>query len=89
MIVNKSGSPKLLNKADDAPELNEEWFGEADLMRGRKLLRPGRPKGSGKKELVSLRLDKEVLSAFRGTGPGWQARINDTLTRSARRRAKV
>ncbi len=40
--------------------------------------RPGRPLGSGK-ELVSLRLDLEVLESFRATGAGWQTRINDVL----------
>lgn len=40
--------------------------------------RPGRPMGSSK-ELVSLRLDSEVLEAFRSGGAGWQTRINEAL----------
>lgn len=39
----------------------------------------GRPAGS-KKELVSLRLDKSVLEAFRASGKGWQSRINQVLS---------
>lgn len=31
------------------------------------------------KELVSLKLDSEVLAYFQADGPGWQDRINDTL----------
>jgi uncharacterized protein (DUF4415 family) len=31
------------------------------------------------KELVSLRIDRETVAAFRATGPGWQSRINDAL----------
>ena len=31
------------------------------------------------KRLVSLRLDPDIIERFRSTGPGWQARINDTL----------
>jgi len=31
------------------------------------------------KELVSLRLDSEVLAYFQADGAGWQDRINDTL----------
>jgi uncharacterized protein (DUF4415 family) len=31
------------------------------------------------KELVSLRLDREVLDYFQEDGPGWQDRINDAL----------
>ena len=41
--------------------------------------RVGRPKGSGTKELVSLRLDRDILDFFRKGGPGWQTRINDYL----------
>lgn len=37
----------------------------------------GRPKSS--KQVVSLRLDPEVLHAFKVTGPGWQAKINEVL----------
>ncbi len=45
--------------------------------------RPGpgagrRPTGSAKVAL-SIRLDADVVQAFRATGPGWQTRINDTL----------
>jgi uncharacterized protein (DUF4415 family) len=40
--------------------------------------KPGRPAGSSK-ELVSLRLDAEVLDTFRSTGAGWQTRINEVL----------
>jgi len=31
------------------------------------------------KEMVSLRLDRDVLDHFQGDGPGWQDRINDAL----------
>jgi uncharacterized protein (DUF4415 family) len=31
------------------------------------------------KELVSLKLDSEVLAHFQADGPGWQDRINDVL----------
>ena len=71
---------------DDAPELTQEWFDSADLYIGDKLIRRGRPQGSGTKEQVTLRLDKKVLEAFRATGDGWQTRINDTLVRSLRRK---
>lgn len=33
------------------------------------------------KELISLRLDQDVLERWRATGPGWQSRINDALRR--------
>jgi uncharacterized protein (DUF4415 family) len=31
------------------------------------------------KEMVSLRLDRDVLDHFQADGPGWQDRINDAL----------
>ena len=58
-----TGKRSVLRKTDDAPELNDAWFAEADLYKGAKLVRRGRPKGSGTKVLVSLRLDKEALAA--------------------------
>ena len=36
---------------------------------------------------TTLRLDPEVLAAFKAEGPGWQSRINDAL-RSAISRSK-
>jgi uncharacterized protein (DUF4415 family) len=39
----------------------------------------GRPAGSGSKEQVAIRFDREVLAAFRASGPGWQTRMNEAL----------
>jgi uncharacterized protein (DUF4415 family) len=37
----------------------------------------------GTKELVSLRIDREVLDYFQEGGPGWQERIHEVLRRAA------
>ena len=37
----------------------------------------------GARELVSLRLDQEVLVHFQEAGPGWQERINQALRTAA------
>ena len=37
----------------------------------------------GVKEMVSLRLDKDVLEKFQEDGPGWQDRINAALRKAA------
>ena len=39
----------------------------------------GRPKAENPKQTIAIRLDPEVLAAFRATGPGWQTRMNDVL----------
>ena len=36
----------------------------------------------GVKELVSLRIDQDVLEHFQADGPGWQDRINDALRKA-------
>lgn len=41
------------------------------------------PKPSGRaKQLVSLRIDPDVLSLYRSTGDGWQSRLNSDLRKA-------
>ena len=42
----------------------------------------GRPPIEKPKQVVSIRLDQDVVSKFKATGKGWQARINDVLKRA-------
>jgi uncharacterized protein (DUF4415 family) len=44
---------------------------------------PERPSIPNAKELVSLRIDRDVLEHFQESGPGWQDRINEALRRIA------
>lgn len=44
---------------------------------------PQQPVVPGVKELVSLRIDQDVLAHFQNDGPGWQDRINAALRRAA------
>jgi uncharacterized protein (DUF4415 family) len=41
------------------------------------------PSIPGAKEMVSLRIDRDVLDFFQGDGPGWQERINAALRKAA------
>lgn len=41
------------------------------------------PSLPGVKEMVSLRIDKDVLEHFQEDGPGWQDRINEALRKAA------
>ncbi|MBN8477295.1 BrnA antitoxin family protein [Sulfuritalea sp.] len=45
------------------------------------MLRPkrGRPVSANPKAHVNLRLDPDVVAAFRATGRGWQTRLNAAL----------
>ena len=74
----------------DNPPLTDE-----QLAQGRPLsevlpefaasLRPTRGKQKAPtKRLVSLRLDQDVIEAYKAGGDGWQARMNDTLRKGAK-----
>ena len=39
----------------------------------------GRPALASSKELVNIRLDADIVGAFRETGAGWQTRLNNAL----------
>jgi uncharacterized protein (DUF4415 family) len=41
------------------------------------------PSLPGVKEMVSLRIDRDVLDVFQKDGPGWQDRINAALRKAA------
>jgi uncharacterized protein (DUF4415 family) len=41
------------------------------------------PAPPGAKEMVSLRIDRDVLEFFQQGGPGWQERINEALRKVA------
>ena len=73
---------------DETPEMSAEDFARAKPARkvapkvvlAMKRAR-GRPRMARPKEHVTLRLDAEIVDAFRAEGPGWQRRINDALAR--------
>ena len=44
---------------------------------------PKIPALPGTRELVSLRIDRDVLDHFQEAGPGWQERINAALRKAA------
>jgi len=46
-------------------------------------LPPKPPTLPGVKEMVSLRIDRDVLDFFQADGPGWQDRINAALRKAA------
>ncbi len=55
----------------------------ATLYEGDKVIRRGRPPlGEKPKQPVTLRLDADVIAAYRATGTGWQSRINADLRRA-------
>ena len=72
-------------KARPAAEVLPEIFGERIA---KQLLKPrGRPKSGNARTAISIRLPPETLARWKATGPGWQTRMAETLTRTIGRRS--
>lgn len=95
MTTSNASSKPTWTDPDDAPEWTDEMFDRAELSIGDTVVRPatgiltregvrpvGRPRGSDKSQ-VALRIDNDVLAAFRAGGPGWQSRMNAALRAAA------
>ena len=72
-----------ISTSDDPPEITDAWIAEADLLRGEKVVRRGRPRLANPRKLLSLRLPPEVIARWKATGPGWQTRMARTLEKNA------
>ena len=59
---------------DDNPPM------DATFMAGMPPSRRGRPKSEAPKVEVKIRLDAKTVEHLRGSGPGWQTRVNALLS---------
>jgi len=66
--------------ADDAPDLTTPYW--AAKMAAATIQR-GRPRAATPKVSTTIRLDADVLAAFKAQGSGWQSRINAALRKAA------
>jgi len=73
----------------DNPEWTAEEFAEAhpasERLPAEFLAERRRARGPQKaptKQMVSIRLDQDVLDALRASGPGWQGRANAALRKA-------
>jgi uncharacterized protein (DUF4415 family) len=97
--MQRTTKPELVDK--DSPELTEQWFANAKpaskLLPGlvgkdnaEELLKPkrGRPPIASPKEHVNIRLDADIVQAFKRKGAGWQTRVNSALREWLRTQTK-
>jgi uncharacterized protein (DUF4415 family) len=61
---------------DELPELTEEMLSRAVVKKG------GRPLSTNPRKLVTIRLPADVLARWKASGPGWQTRMAERLSRS-------
>lgn len=65
---------------DDLPDMSTPYW--AERIAKAKVQR-GRPKAAAPKVSTTIRLDPDVLAAFKADGAGWQSRINAALRKAA------
>ena len=64
---------------DDAPELTDAFFEQADEYKNGVLIKQGHSSKAAIKTAIKLRLDLDIITAFKATGDDWQLRMNDVL----------
>jgi len=60
---------------EELPELTEEMLGRAKVNKG------GRPLSPNPRKLISLRLPADVIERWKASGPGWQTRMAERLSK--------
>ena len=60
---------------DELPELTDEMLTRATINKG------GRPLSANPRKLISLRLPADVIARWKATGPGWQTRMAERLSK--------
>jgi uncharacterized protein (DUF4415 family) len=59
----------------ELPEVTDEMLLRAKVNKG------GRPVSTNPRKLISLRLPSDVLERWKATGPGWQTRMAERLSK--------
>ena len=89
MTASRRSSPRLLRsdlakvaphviqpeEYEELPELTDDMLARGKVNRG------GRPVSLNPKKLISIRLPEDVILKWRATGPGWQTRMAENLSR--------
>lgn len=60
---------------EELPELTNEMLARARVNKG------GRPVSANPRKLISLRLPVDVIERWKATGPGWQTRMAERLSK--------
>ena len=60
---------------EELPELTDDMLARGKVNKG------GRPRSENPKKLISIRLPENIIQRWRATGPGWQTRMAERLSR--------
>ena len=67
-----------LEEYKELPELTDEMLARAKVNKG------GRPVSLNPRKLISLRLPADIIERWKATGPGWQTRMANRLSKVPR-----
>jgi len=90
MAANKNASRRTL-KSDlvrvDAHTVSAKEYRElpqltSDMLARAKVKKGGRPRSLNPRRLISLRLPADVIARWKATGPGWQTRMAERLSKT-------
>ena len=79
MIENKNAIRTDWIDEDDAPELSDAFFEQADEYRNGVLVRQGRASQMQAVTKIELLLENDIISAFKARGQDWQANMTEVL----------
>ena len=60
----------------ELPELTPEMIARGSIRKR------GRPVSTNPRKLITIRLPADVIARWKSTGPGWQTRMADRLTKA-------
>ena len=60
----------------ELPQLSDGALSRAVVNKG------GRPRSANPRKLISIRLPADVIERWKATGPGWQTRMAERLTKA-------
>jgi uncharacterized protein (DUF4415 family) len=60
----------------ELPQLTSDMLARATVKKG------GRPRSLNPRKLISLRLPADVIARWKATGPGWQTRMAERLSKT-------
>ena len=79
-VENPAWTKATFARARAADAVLPELFGQATAA---KMVKPrGRPKSGQARTSISLRVPQETLKRWKATGPGWQTRMAEALTKA-------
>jgi uncharacterized protein (DUF4415 family) len=60
----------------DLPELSDDMLARATIRKG------GRPVSANPRRQITIRLPADVIARWKATGPGWQTRMAERLSKT-------